>query len=174
MEIILANCTLREWRRGDERSLVHHANNPNVTRDLADVFPYPYRHDDAVAWIGRYVGVEPQTQFAIVIDGEAVGGVGIFIGTDIHRRSAELGYWLSEEHWGRGIMTEAARAVTRYAFETFDLEHVFAGLFERNVGSRRVLEKAGFVLEGRLRMHVTKDGETMDDLIYGILRSDVM
>ena len=174
MEIILSECTLREWRRGDERSLVHHANNPNVTRNLADVFPYPYRHDDAVMWIGRHVGVEPQTQFAIVIDEDTIGGIGIYPGTDIHRRSAELGYWLSEEHWGRGIMTEAVRAVTRYAFETFDLQHIFAGLFERNIGSRRVLEKAGYVLEGHLRMHVTKNGETMDDLIYGIVRSDVL
>ena len=153
---------------------MHHANNPNVTRDLADVFPHPYRHDDAVAWIGRHVGVEPQTQFAIDIDGDAVGGIGFLIGSDIHRRSAELGYWISEEFWGRGMMTEAIRAVTRYAFETFDLEHIFAGLFERNVGSRRVLEKAGFVLEGRLRKHVTKNGKTMDDLIFGIVRSDVI
>ena len=174
MEIQLRTFTLREWRRGDERSLVHHANNRNVSRYLADVFPYPYRHDDAVTWIGRHVGVEPQTQFAIEIEGDAVGGIGLYLGTAMHRRSAELGYWLSEEHWGRGIMTEAARAVVSYGFATFDLEHIFAGLFERNVGSRRVLEKAGFVLEGRLRMHVTtKDGETMDDLLYGIVRGDV-
>jgi len=110
------------------------------------------------------------TQFAIVVDGEASGGVGFQIGTHIHRRSAELGYWLAVRYWGKGIVTEAVRAVTDYAFRSFEIEHVFAGLFEHNVGSRRVLEKAGFTLEGRLRRHVTKNGVTTDDLIYGIVR----
>lgn len=173
MEIVLEKCTLREWRRSDEASLVKHANNKNVSRTLSDIFPYPYTLDDARAWLGKHEGVEPQRDFAIVIDGEAVGGVGIYLGKDIQRRSAELGYWLGEDYWGRGIVTEAVRAVVRYAFETFDLMHIFAGLFEHNVGSRRVLEKAGFELEGRLRMHVTKDGETMNDLIFGIVRPGI-
>ena len=171
--LTLASCTLRGWRHEDAASLTRHANNPNVARNLADVFPYPYTMDDARIWIGRHAGVEPPRVFAIVIDGDAVGGVGLEIGTDIHRRSAELGYWLAEPYWGRGIVTDAVRAVIRYGFATFDLEHIFAGLFERNVGSRRVLEKAGFTLEGRLRMHVTKNGETMNDLIFGITRADI-
>jgi RimJ/RimL family protein N-acetyltransferase len=173
VEIALARCTLREWRADDARSLVLRANNPAVSRNLAEIFPYPYTANDADKWLTRFVGVSPQTQFAIVVDGTAVGGIGVFLGSDIHRRSAEIGYWLAEEHWGKGIMTEAVRAVTRYAFSTFDVAHVFAGLFARNDGSRRVLEKAGFVFEGRLRQHVTKGGETMDDLIYGIVREEI-
>ena len=173
MTLALATCTLRAWRHGDAPSLTENANNPNVARNLVDAFPEPYTLEDARRWIGRHAGIDPPTSFAIVIEGRAAGGIGVEIGTDIRRRSAELGYWLGEPYWGRGIVTEAVRAVTRYAFATFDIEHIFAGLFERNIGSRRVLEKAGYSLEGRLRMHVTKDGETMDDLIYGITRADV-
>jgi RimJ/RimL family protein N-acetyltransferase len=170
VEIVLATCVLRDWRAGDEPSLVRHADNPNVARNLAEVFPHPYSLDDARSWIRENAGVEPVTRFAIIVDGEACGGIGIEIGSDIHRRSAEIGYWLGERFWGRGIVTEALKAVTGYAFDAFDLAHVFAGTFERNAGSRRVLEKAGYVLEGRLRQHVTKDGVTMDDLVYGIVR----
>jgi RimJ/RimL family protein N-acetyltransferase len=170
VEIVLDKCTLRDWRKGDESSLVRHANNPNVARDLADVFPHPYTLDDAFAWVARHAGIEPPTQFAIEIDASAVGGIGLIIGSGLHSRSAEIGYWLGEDYWGRGIMSGVVRAVTHYAFETFDLAHVFAGTFERAAGSRRVLEKAGFILEGRLRQHVTKNGETMDDFIYGIVR----
>lgn len=171
--LALATCALRGWRLSDAASLARYANNPNVARDLVDAFPHPYTLDDAHRWIGRHAGIEPPRSFAIVVDDRAVGGVGLEIGTDIRRRSAELGYWLGEPYWGRGIVTEVVRAVTRYGFATFDLEHIFAGLFERNTGSRRVLEKAGFSLEGRLRMHVTKDGQTMNDLIYGITRADL-
>jgi len=173
MEIVLELCSLREWRPSDEESLVRHANNKNVSRNLSDIFPYPYTIDDARAWLGKHDGVEPQRDFAIVVDGEAVGGVGLYPGKDIFHRSAEIGYWLSEQYWGRGIVTEAVRAVTMYGFETFGVMHIFAGIFERNVGSRRVLEKAGFELEGRLRMHATKDGETMNDLFFGIVRPGV-
>ena len=170
MEIVLATCTLRDWRSGDEASLAHHADNPNVARNLGDIFPHPYTLDNARSWIRANAGVEPVTRFAIVVEGEARGGIGIEIGSNIHRRSAEIGYWLGERFWGRGIVTDALLAVTRYAFDAFDLAHVFAGTFERNTASRRVLEKAGYVLEGRLRQHVTKDGVTMDDLVYGIVR----
>jgi len=173
MEIVLDKCIMREWRRSDEASLLRHANNKNVSRNLSDIFPYPYTAADARAWLAKPDGVDPPRDFAIVIGAEAVGGVGVYLGPGIFCRSAEVGYWLGEEHWGRGIVTEAVRAVTKYAFETFDIMHIFAGVFERNTGSRRVLEKAGFELEGRLRMHATKDGVTMNDLIYGIVRPGV-
>jgi len=173
MEIVLEQCVLREWRLRDEAALTRHANNKNVSRYLSDIFPYPYTVADASAWLGRHVGVDPPRQLAIVIDGEPVGGVGVAIGKDIQRRSAELGYWLGEEYWGRGIVTACVRAMTAYAFATFDLAHIIAGIFEPNIGSRRVLEKAGFELEGRLRMHVTKDGVTSDDLVFGLVRPDL-
>src|SRR5215469_2064513 len=130
MEMKLVRSTLREWRKTDEASIVKHANNKNVSMNLADVFPFPYTVDDARAWIARHDGIEPQRDFAIAIDGNAVGGVGIYLAKGIHQRSGEIGYWLGEEFWGRGIVTEAVRAMTKYAFETFDLIHIFAGLFE--------------------------------------------
>jgi RimJ/RimL family protein N-acetyltransferase len=165
----LSRCVLREWRDGDEPSLAHHADNPNVARHLRDGFPQPYTLRDAAAWIASVRNAAPPMQFAIVVDRHAVGGIGITMQHDIFRRSAEIGYWLGEDFWGRGIMAEAVAAVTAYAFRTFDLAHVFAGVFEGNRASARVLEKAGFALEGRLRKHVTKNGVTMDELVYGAI-----
>lgn len=173
MEIVLERCVLRPWRQSDETSLVEHANNKNVSKNLTDIFPYPYTIDDARTWIGKQLDVDPARNFAIVIDGKAVGGVGFLVGKDIFKRSAEMGYWIGEAFWGRGIVTEAVKAVTSYAFDTFDLMHIFAGIFEHNTASRRVLEKAGYELEGCFRMHVTKDGETSNDLVFGIVRPGV-
>ena len=102
----------------------------------------------------------------------AVGGIGILLQEDVHRRSAEIGYWLGEDYWGRGIVTEAVRRVTDWAFENFDLCRIFAHVFAWNPASMRVLEKAGYEYEGRLRQSVTKDGQTIDQVIYAIIRED--
>ena len=170
MEIKLNTSTLREWRKGDEESLARHANNRAVWRNLRDLFPHPYTLADASHWIDIANPNDKVTNFAIVVDGLAVGGIGLVLKDDVFRRSAEIGYWLGEEYWGRGIVTEAVRAVTDYAFATFDLCRVFAGVFEWNPGSMRVLEKAGYELEGRMRKSVTKDGQTIDELIYAVVR----
>ncbi|HEX2441876.1 MAG TPA: GNAT family protein [Methylomirabilota bacterium] len=171
MELRLAHCTLRPWRRGDEASLVRHANNRNVSRNLRDRFPYPYTAADADAWISSMVGQAPPTSLAIEVQGEVVGGIGLQLGTDVQRRSAEIGYWLAEPFWGRGIATEALRAMTAYAFEQFDLVRLEAGVFSWNPASGRVLEKCGYVLEGRARAAVVKDGRTGDRLLYGLIRA---
>jgi RimJ/RimL family protein N-acetyltransferase len=170
MEITLERCTLRSWRRGDELSLVRYANNRNVWRNLRDRFPHPYTAADADAWLAHVSAQAPVASFAIVVDGEAVGGIGLEPGTDVHRRSAEIGYWLGEPFWGRGIATEALRAVTEYAFRTFDICRLEAAVFEWNPASARVLEKAGYTLEGRARLAVTKDGRTGDRLLYALVR----
>ena len=170
MELALSQGTLRPWRRGDEASLVRHANNRNVSRNMRDRFPYPYTTADAEAWISRVAGQSPATSFAIVVEGAAVGGVGVELGTDVFRRSAEIGYWLGEPFWGRGIATEVLRAVTAYAFEHFDICRLEAGVFSWNPASARVLEKVGYTLEGRARLAVTKDGRTGDRLLYALLR----
>jgi RimJ/RimL family protein N-acetyltransferase len=166
----LSRCTLRPWRAGDEASLVRYANNRNVSRNMRDRFPYPYTDDDADAWIEKASAETPATSFAIVVDGAAVGGVGIELGTDVFRRSAEIGYWLGEPFWGRGIATEALRAMTEYAFEHFDICRLEAGVFGWNPASARVLEKAGYTLEGRARNAVVKDRRTTDRLLYGLVR----
>ena len=172
MEIILANAKLRRWRAGDEESLVQQANNQRIWRNLRDRFPNPYTMEDARIWVGIANVTEPQTSFAITVDDLAIGGIGILLQEDVHRRSAEIGYWLGEDYWGRGIVTEAVRRVTDWAFENFDLCRIFAHVFAWNPASMRVLEKAGYEYEGRLRQSVTKDGQTIDQVIYAIIRED--
>lgn len=170
MEIPLSQSVLRPWRPGDEASLVRHANNRNIWRNVRDRFPYPYTMEHALTWIELAKRVQPVTNFAIVVDGEAVGGIGLVLKDDIYSRSAEIGYWLGEEFWGRGIATEAVSALTDWAFANFDLCRIYAGVFEWNPASMRVLEKAGYQLEARLRKRVTKDGHTIDELIYAVVR----
>src|SRR5437764_2820360 len=155
MELKLARCTLRPWRVGDETSLVRNANNRRVWHNLSRL-PHPYTRQDADAWIARASTHVPVVDFAIVVDGDAVGGIGVELGRDVFLRSAEVGYWLGEPYWGRGIATEALRAVTEYAFATFDLCRLQAGVFEWNPASMRVLEKAGYTLEARSEEHTSE------------------
>jgi RimJ/RimL family protein N-acetyltransferase len=170
MEMKLSKSVLRAWKPGDEPSLVRHANNRTIWRNLRDAFPQPYTLADAKRWIEVANPATTITNFAIIVDGAAVGAIGLVLREDVFRRSAEIGYWLGEAFWGRGIVTEAVRAVTDYAFETFDLCRVYAGVFEWNPASMRVLEKAGYEFECRMKKSVTKDGETIDEFIYAIVR----
>ena len=170
MELILTQAVIRSWRMEDIPSLVRNANNRFVWRNLKDRFPHPYTTADAEQWIRQVTGTNPETHFTISIGGEAVGGIGLDLQGNVFRRSAEIGIWLGEPHWGRGIATEAVRALTEYGFTHFDLCRIFAGIFEWNPASIRVLEKAGYSFEGRLRKSVTKDGQTIDQMLYAIVR----
>jgi len=166
VRIQLTRCLLREWRRGDEPSLVRHANNRNVWINLRDVFPHPYTPADARSWI-RLAGTSGlNLVFAIDVDGFAVGAIGVRPGDDIHRHSAEIGYWLGEEYWNRGIVTEAVIALTDYAFHTLGMSRVHAEVFQGNAASMKVLEKAGYVREGVLQKSVFKDRQWVDEVIY--------
>jgi len=170
MELKLTRSVLREWKPGDEESLVRSANSRRIWRNLRDAFPNPYTLADAEHWIHIANPTTPIRNFAIVVDGTAVGGIGLVLKEDVFRRSAEIGYWLGERFWGRGVVTEAVRAVSDYAFATFDLCRVYAGVFEWNPASMRVLEKAGYEFECRMKKSVTKDGRTIDELIYAMVR----
>jgi RimJ/RimL family protein N-acetyltransferase len=170
MEIELTTCTVRSWNWNDLASIVRHANNRNVWINLRDRFPHPYTPADARSWLKCVNEYRPETNFAIAVKEAAVGGIGFAMQQDVAYRSAEIGYWLGEEYWGRGIATEALIAVTQHAFATHDLCRVYAHVFEWNLASARVLEKAGFTLEGRLRKSVTKAGRTIDQLMYAIIR----
>jgi RimJ/RimL family protein N-acetyltransferase len=141
-----------------------------VAQGLRDAFPQPYGTDDAHRWVREMTSARVPTNLAIEVDGEACGGIGLHRQTDVFQKSAELGYWLGETHWGKGIMSEAVRGFTAFALRESDLEHIYATVFETNPASARVLVKAGYDLEGRLRRHVTKGGVTMDVLFYGIVR----
>jgi RimJ/RimL family protein N-acetyltransferase len=166
VRIQLSRCLLREWRRGDEPSLVRHANNRSVWINLRDAFPFPYTTADARDWIRLATTNGYNYVFAIDVDGFAVGAVGVHPGVDIHRHSAEIGYWLGEEYWNRGICTEAVVAVTNYAFATLGMARVHAEVFNWNTASMRVLEKAGFLREGVLRKSVYKDRQWADEVVF--------
>lgn len=170
MHLRLERCTIRDWEPEDAPSLALHANNRRVWQTLRDAFPHPYTVADAERWIQTVMAESPPTQFAIEVGGCVVGGIGLIPGADVYRHSAELGYWLGEPHWGRGIMTAAVRAITEYAFDQFDLRRIAARVFEGNVGSIRVLEKAGYRREGRLRHAVVKEGRVLDEFVYGAVR----
>jgi ribosomal-protein-alanine N-acetyltransferase len=166
MELRLQRCTIRAWRMDDALSLAKHANNRRVSISLRDRFPFPYRIEDARSFIERTMSDQPEKNFCIEINGSAVGGIGIRIGEDVFRHTAELGYWLGEEFWRRGVMTEVVSAFVHYCFKEFLLHRIFAKAFSNNLGSVRVLEKAGFAFEGRLRKNVVKDGQILDSLLY--------
>jgi [ribosomal protein S5]-alanine N-acetyltransferase len=170
LDLPVAGAQVRPWRRGDEASLVRHANNRNVWITLGDRFPHPYTLDDAREWIAATGSQDPTVHFAIVVDGEAAGGIGLELQQDIAKRSAVIGFWLGEAHWGRGITTAALKALTEHAFAAFDLCRLQAYVFERNAASARVLEKAGYLWEARLRKAATKNGETFDLLMYAMVR----
>lgn len=142
---------LRKWRMEDAPDVARYADNENVARNLRDVFPHPYSLRDAETYLADCIaaGDEGRLCRALEADGRAVGSIGVFVGADVYSKSAELGYWLAEEYWGRGMMTQAVREICAEAFRRFGLARIYAEPFARNTGSRRVLEKAGFVLEGR-------------------------
>ena len=164
--IATASCLVRSWRTSDLASLVAHANNRKIWINLRDRFPYPYTFRDGRAFIRAARAMEPETFFAIAVDGAAVGGIGLVLQSDVDRISAEVGYWLGEALWGRGITTDALRAITPYAIEQFGLSRLFAVPFAHNTASCRVLEKAGYVLEARLRRSAIKDGVITDQFQY--------
>jgi [ribosomal protein S5]-alanine N-acetyltransferase len=150
----------------DAPSLARHANNRRVWLGLRDLFPHPYIIEDAKTFLERATTDRPRTKFCIEINGAAGGGIGVRIGEDVHRCVAGLGYWLGQEFWGHGVMTEVVPAFVDYCFDHFSLHRIYAESYSNNPASARVLEKAGFVLEGRLRKNVVKDGKVLDSLLY--------
>ncbi|HEX2963370.1 MAG TPA: GNAT family N-acetyltransferase [Ignavibacteriales bacterium] len=166
MEIDLGICKVRPWRFSDKEALARYANNRNIWINLRDAFPNPYTLDDAEVWLNMVVNKKPVTQFAIEVDEKAVGAIGFIIKEDVQRIQAEIGYWLAEEYWGKGIAVAALKAVTEYAFKNFDLKRIYADVFEWNKGSMRVLEKAGYELEVRQKKSVIKNGEIIDQFVY--------
>ena len=171
MELRLRLCVIRPWSFNDAVSLQRHANNRNIWRNLRDIFPHPYTLDDAHAFLRHVANENPMTTFGLATPDEGIGCIGLQMGRDVHRKTAEVGYWLGESFWGRGIMSEAIPPFTRWAFETFNLERIYAEPFANNPASARVLEKAGFVCEGRLRCRVFKDGQHLDSFLYARLRN---
>jgi RimJ/RimL family protein N-acetyltransferase len=169
MEINCGDFRIRSYHPADGVDLVRYANNPRVASNLRERFPHPYAHEDAAEWLDVALRQDPETNFAIATDEELIGTIGLRLGEDVYRHSAEIGYWLGEPFWGRGIASRAVAALTDWGFEQFSLLRVFAYVFSENPASMRVLEKAGFELEATMRQAVVKNGQVMDQRLYARL-----
>jgi RimJ/RimL family protein N-acetyltransferase len=175
MLIILPECTIRDWRTSDAASLAQHANDRRIWLNMRDAFPHPYTTADADAFLATAAAMRPLTWFAVSVNDAAVGGIGYTPHDDVERGSAEIGYWLGTAFWGRGIMTAALTAVTTHAFRADpDLRRLYAVPYVTSAASARILEKAGFRLEGRMRQSVVKNGQVLDQFMYGILRDEAL
>lgn len=161
---------LRPWALTDLESLVRYANNPHIAKFMTDGFPHPYTEEAGKAFIAFATKDDPIHIFAIDVEGEAVGGIGLHPQADVHRKNAELGYWLAEPFWGKGIITNAIKEMIEFGFKTYDINRIFARPFATNIGSQKVLEKAGFVLEGRFEKTFIKHGELLDEMVYAVRR----
>jgi RimJ/RimL family protein N-acetyltransferase len=172
VRIDLGSCRVRDIEPADAEPMSRHGNNRKIWLQLRDRFPHPYSRQDAEAFVSGVMAQTPRTIWAIEVDGEAVGTIGLVLGSDVERISAEIGYWLGESYWGRGIMTDVVRALTLEGVKQFHLKRVFAVPFATNAPSCRVLENAGFVCEGRLRKSAIKDGQVLDQLLYAYVGPD--
>jgi ribosomal-protein-alanine N-acetyltransferase len=165
----IRGCVLRHWAPADKASLVVHANNHRVWRNLADIFPHPYTDADADQWLSLANSPTRSLNLAIEFEGVAVGGIGARAGEGIFVRTAQFGYWLGEPFWGRGIMTAAGNAMLDHLRQDGRFARLEAPVFEWNPSSMRVLEKIGFVREAVKRNSVTKDGQLIDSVLYAYL-----
>ena len=159
---------LRPWSMDDLDNLVKYANNFNIAKNMADIFPHPYTIENGRAFIEMTTKASPPNIMAIEVNGEAAGGIGIHPQSDIFRKNAEMGYWLAEPFWGKGIINKAIVQMTEYAFKNWDIDRIFARPFAHNIGSQKALEKAGFKFEARLEKTIFKNGEYIDEVIYSI------
>jgi len=163
--------SLRPWAITDLDNLIKHGNNINVAMFMMNKFPHPYTRERGEQFIQYANSHQPIHLFAIDIAGEACGGIGIHPQEDIHCRNAELGYWLGEAHWGKGIVSKAIVQMVDHGFKNFDIDRIFARPFGTNIRSQKVLEKAGFKLEGRFEKTLFKNGEQLDELIYAVRKN---
>jgi RimJ/RimL family protein N-acetyltransferase len=160
---------LRQFRLSDIRSLVKHANNKKISDNLRDRFPHPYTEKDAEWFINHSLSYKTFSRnFVIELNNEAAGSISITPDEDVYRLNAEIGYWLGEAHWGKGIMTSVIQMTVKYAFENLGIKRVYATPFATTIGSIKVLEKAGFVREAIIRQGVIKNNKILDYYIYSI------
>ena len=163
--------SIRPWSEADVPALAEYANNRKVWLNLRDGFPHPYSAENAQAFLAMVGRQDPVTFFAIATAEEAIGAIGISLHQDVHRLTAEMGYWLAEPFWGKGIMSEAVAKFTTFAFANFPLVRIYAEPYATNAASCRVLERAGYTLEGRKRSSVIKDGQILDQLLYARIQA---
>ena len=162
--------TLRPFQISDSKSLAHHANNRLVWENLRDRFPFPYSETNAVQFIQMVSISSPVTEFAIDVNGEAIGAAGIILKDDVYRDNGEIGYWIGQDYWGKGIGTWVVKELVKIAFEDLKLHRVYAEVFEKNIASAHILEKNGFIKESTLKNAIIKDGKRQNLYIFSILK----
>lgn len=167
-------CKIRKWQLSDARDLASALSNTKIQDNLRDGLPYPYTEKDAVEYITAMLSADENETFAfaITIDDKVIGSIGAFRQGNIHRRTAELGYYLAEDSWGKGIMTQAVKQICNYVFDKSDVIRIYAEPFAYNTASCRVLEKAGFQYEGTLRKNAVKNGRVVDMKMYALLKTE--
>lgn len=166
MKIRLSKAIIRNFKMSDKTSIAKHANNRKIWLNVRNAFPHPYNEADAEWWISSVLENEVKTKFAIAVSGKVVGGIGLEINEDIHSKTMEIGYWLGEEYWNQGIITEAIQAIVKHVFANFDIMRLEARVYDWNIGSMRALEKSGFEKEAILKKRVFKDGKYVDEHIF--------
>lgn len=162
---------LKQWEITDAEALVKYAGNPQITRFMSDGFANLSTPEGARKFIEFANSGTDKIYRAIELDGEVVGGIGISVQTDIYRKNAELGYWLAEPFWGRGIISRVIPMIVKEGFNTLDITRIFAKPFHINPASHRVLVKSGFKLEAIFEKTVFKNGEYINECIFGIRKS---
>lgn len=160
---------IRDWQVEDASSISKYANNKKIWLNLRDAFPHPYRLQDAKSFISKAIESHPTTNFAVANRSEAIGSIGLVIGKDVHRFTAELGYWLAEPFWGKGIMTQAVKTLTAYGIHELGMHRIYAEPYTTNPASARILEKAGFKRDGILHLNVFKNGKVLDQFLYSYI-----
>ena len=168
-------CRIRKWELSDAKDLAVALSNKKVQDNLRDGLPYPYTEQDGKEFISAMLSADENETFAfaITVDNMVIGSIGIFRQGNIHRQIAELGYYIAEEYWGKGIMTEAVKQICEYVFANSDIIRIYAEPFAYNIASCRVLEKAGFQYEGTLRSNAVKNGRVIDMEMYSLLKAEI-
>ena len=167
-------CRIRKWKLSDAKDLAAALSNKKVQDNLRDGLPYPYTEQDGKEFISAMLSADESETFAfaITVDNMVIGSIGIFRQGNIHRQTAELGYYIAEEYWGKGIMTEAVKQICEYVFANSDIIRIYAEPFAYNIASCRVLEKVGFQYEGTLRSNAVKNSKVIDMKMYSLLKEE--
>ncbi len=168
-------CEIRKWKLTDASDLASALSNKHIQDNLRDGLPYPYTEKDGMDYISAMLSANENDTFAfaIIVDNKVIGSIGVFRQENIHRQTAELGYYLAEEYWGKGIMTEAVKQICDYVFKNSDIIRIYAEPFSYNRASCRVLEKAGFQYEGTLRSNAVKGGKVIDMKMYARIKAEI-
>ena len=167
---MVSTISIRNWALSDLENLLRYADNPRIAQNMTDAFPHPYTQEAGEKFIAMAMSKNTVSIFAICLNNEVIGAIGVHPQNDIHKKSAELGYWLAEPFWGKGYMKQAVMQIIDYSFQNFDIVRLYARPFSSNIASQKVLEQCGFTFEATLKKSIYKNGEYLDELIYSIVK----